>query len=176
MKSNILYSGLFLLLIPFQSSIYDIQIQTVQNNTFNMSAFANKKILITTINAVNPVNTQLLFLDSIQNQDTSIKVIAVPALDFGGIENNTALSVLSTALGLDFTIVKSSFVKKQAGSNQHPLFKWLTSVNENAHFNNDADAIGQFFIVSKNGTLYSVLPPEVPNERLSQSLNQNIEQ
>jgi len=176
MTQNILNAGLFILLSSFQSSIYDIQIQTVQNDTVGMSAFGNKKILITTINSVNPSATQLLFLDSIQNQDTSIKVIAVPALDFGGVENNTALSVLSTSLGLDFTIVKSSFVKKQAGSNQHPLFKWLTYVNENSHFNNDADAIGQFFIVSKNGTLYSVLPPGVPNAILFQSLNQNMEQ
>jgi len=177
MKQNFFYSSiLFLVLLLFQGSIYDVQIISVQNSTISISSFANKKILITTINCENPNTAQLLFLDSLQNTDTSLRVIVVPALDFGGIEHDAALVSLSNTLGLDFTIIRSAFVKKAAGNNQHPLFRWLTDVNENWHFNTDVESIGQFFIVSKTGNLYSVLSNDVSREILNQVLNQNIVQ
>ena len=176
MKQNIFYTGTFLILFSFQSSIYDVQIVSIQNSNISISSFANKKILVTTINCENPNTSQLQFLDSLQNADTSVRVIAVPALDFGGTENNAALISLSNSLGLDFVITKATYTQKSAGANQHSLFKWLTDVNENNHFNSDVESVGQMFIVSKTGTLYSVLGNNVPANILNQILNQNVTQ
>jgi glutathione peroxidase-family protein len=47
------------------------------------------------------------------------------------------------------------------GENQHPLFKWLTHLNKNTHFDRDVEETGQLFIISKKGTLYGILGRQV---------------
>jgi glutathione peroxidase-family protein len=174
MKQGILSTGIFFLIFSFQSSIYDIQVKSVQGNTISMSSYVNKKILVTVINSTAPNAGRLRYLDSLQNADTSLKVIAVPAKEFGGIGNDAALAALHNSLGLQILITKSAFVTRGAGSNQQPLFKWLTNVNNNTHFDTDVEATGKFFIISRTGVLYSILSTEVPANVLSQVLNQSI--
>lgn len=164
------------LVIGFQSNIYNIQIESVAGNNISMASYSNKKILITTISSVSPSVNQLQFLDSIQNADTSLRIIAVPAKDIDGVGNDMVIASLIDSLDLNIVVTKSAYVKKSAGNNQFPLFKWLTDVNENMHFNTDVESIGQFFIVSKNGILYSVLGNDVPPEIFNQVLSQNIDQ
>lgn len=176
MKKITLYFGFFFLPFSFQSSIYDLQIESISGNNISMSSYANKKILITTISSVSPDIIQIEYLDSLQNSDSALRIIAVPAKDLGGSGNDAILALLADSLGIDITITKSAYVKKSAGSNQHPLFRWLTDVNENSHFDMDVEAIGQLFIVSRNGVLYSVLGNDVPVEILSQILSQNVNQ
>lgn len=103
-----------------------------------------------------------------------MRVIAVPALDFGKSENNSDYAKLVNELSLDFVVAKAVHTRKSAGPKQHSLFKWLTDVNENSHFNYDVETIGQLFIVSKNGVLYSVLGAGVTKDVLKQVLGQNL--
>jgi glutathione peroxidase len=174
MKANILYIGFLIIALPFQSSIYNIQIESINGSTIGMNAFSNKKILITTISYDSVNIQQLLYLDSLQNTDTSLKVIAIPAKDFSDTGNDTTIAELVSSLDIDIVVTKSAYVRKSAGSNQQPLSKWLTSVTENMHFDADIESIGQFFIVSKTGVLYSVLNNDVPTDIFYQILNQNI--
>lgn len=176
MQKRFLSACLFFIIVPYQSSIYDIPIESISGNNISMSSFANKKILITTFSSIMPNVSQLQYLDSLQNSNTSLIVIAVPANDFGGIGNDATLANLINSLSIDILILKSAYVKKNAGNNQQPLFKWLTNVNENNHFDVDVEAIGQMFIVSGNGILYSVLGENVPDTVLNQVLSQNLNQ
>lgn len=71
-------------------------------------------------------------------------------------------------------MTKQSQVKKETTIYQHPLFKWLTHVTENNHFDEDVDYASKLFIISRTGILYGVLPKEVPKAVLMQLLNQSI--
>lgn len=175
MKRNTLF-GFVLIMFSMQSSIYDIQIDTVEGATAGMASFTGKTIVISPFNALTPDIAWLQHLDSLQMGDTSLQVIAVPANDFTNAGNDGLLAVLKDSLALNFVMLKSTDVKKDAGNNQNLLLKWLTDVNENGHFDVDVMAEGQMFIVSRNGILYSVLDNDVPENILNQILSQNVSQ
>jgi glutathione peroxidase-family protein len=172
---NTTYVLSFLLLAFFmQSSIYTIEFRKLNGGTLNMSEFANKKIIVIAFNAVDPDVQRLKLLDSLQNADNTIQVIGVPATDFSGEGNNGALNNLSNTLSARFVMSKQSQIKKETTINQHPLIKWLTHVNENSHFDVDADGADMIFLVSNTGVLYSVLPKQAPTAVLLQAINQPI--
>ncbi len=175
MKRNTII-GFFLIMFSMQSSIYTIQVDTIEGTATSMASFAGRKIVISPFNASTPDIAWLQHLDSLQMGNDSIQVIAVPANDLTSAGNDAKLSSLKNSLGLHITMLQSTTVKKSAGSNQNLLLKWLTDVNENGHFDVDVLAEGQMFIVSSNGILYSVLDNDVPDDILNQILNQNISQ
>lgn len=158
--------------ITYQSSIYTIQFDKLGGGSVTMSSYANKKIIITVFNSASPDENRLRYLDSLQNADALLQVIAIPATDLGGTGSNASLTTLRNTLSAKFIMTKASKVKKLAGNNQHPLLKWLTYVNENAHFDSDVEAAGQSFIISRGGTLYAVLGNVIDNNIISSVLNQ----
>ena len=159
-----------------QESIYNIEVQPINGGSaISLSTFAGKKIMVTIISSLNPDTTTLAFLDSLQQSDTELQVIAVPAADLGAAGNDQDIAVRN-ALSTGFIITKSAMVSKSSGTDQMALFKWLTNVSQNRHFDIDANAHGQYFIVSKAGTLYSVLPANVPANILTRTLNEAITQ
>ena len=175
MKKNIWIAGLFLIMCLPTRSIYSIKVKPVEGGAnISMSAYANKKILITAINAARPDIKMLQLLDSLQRADTSLRVVAVPAIDFGGEGNDAAIAALKDSLALGFIITRPGNVKKNAGGSQHPLFKWLTDFGENDHFDRDAEATGQYFIINRNGMLYSVLVKDTPTNILRQVISQEF--
>ncbi len=174
MKKTNFCSAALLLLFSFENSIYELNVQDIKENMITMSAFKNKKILITTISTDTDTG-QLKWLDSLQKANTLLNVIVVPALDFGIIKNNNALADLTDSVKLNFLVTKPVYINKNMSAKQSPLFTWLTNAKNNEHFDINADAAGQFFIISKSGKLYSVLPPNVPAETLNQVLNQDVE-
>jgi glutathione peroxidase len=166
--------GSFFSLLAVQSSLYDIQIQTIDGNTMNLSAYQGKKIILVEFDAVNPDTGQLQWLDSIQTGYDSVIVIAIPAIDFSGTGNEESLRMLHDSLGLHIQFTMPEAVKKTAGSGQDPLFKWLTDVNENGHFDNEVEQPGQLYIIGNQGTLYSLLTKDTPHEIITGALSQHI--
>ncbi len=159
----------------FQTGFYSIQLVNLNGVTVSLSAFQNKKIIIAPFSAGAPEAAQLQFLDSLQNANPTIKIIAVAANDFAGPGSIESLKNLRRSLSLSLLMTSPMEVKKTSGLNQHPLFKWLTDVNRNTHFNSDAEAGGQLFMISPGGNLYSVLGAGVPvtvvNEVVQQVVN-----
>ena len=167
---------LYVIIFPvltWESSIYDIEVNTIEGNSISMSSFANKKIIISPFDAATPNISWLQLMDSIQSADPELRIIGVPGNDFSGIGNDVYLANLKTTHSLDFILLKSTYVKKVAGNNQNALFRWLTNVSDNNHFDNDVESAGQLFIISNTGVLYSVLSSDVPLNILYQVLNQN---
>jgi len=158
-----------------QDSIYDIDIQLVASGQpVSMYSFANKKILIATISSINPDTLQLRFLDSLQTADASLSVIAVPVIAGNDAGNDRFIANLQNSMALDFIITKSARVKKSDGNNQHSLFRWLTNVTGNGHFDTDVGDPGQIFIISRRGILYSVFENNVPRHILTNTLKQEL--
>jgi len=169
----------FLLLIGFASialkpatSIYSINIQKLDGSTVNLGSFSGKKMIIIEFDAGNYDKSQLKLLDSLQKANAGAIVIGVPAKDFGTAPNVQTVKNIATTLNLSLIITQPVFVKRSAGGNQHPLFKWLTNVSENTHFNYDADQPGQIFMVSEKGELYALLYKAVTSNTLKEAASQ----
>jgi glutathione peroxidase-family protein len=175
MTATFLSTIIALIIMLQQEIIYDFEVQPISGaSAVSLSTFAGKKIIVTIISPLNPDTTTLAFLDSLQQSDTELQIIAVPAADLGAVGHDQDIAVLTNALSPGFIIIKSAMVSKSAGTGQMPLFKWLTNVSQNRHFDIDANAYGQYFIVSKAGTLYSVLPANVPADILTRTLSEVI--
>ena len=175
MTSTFLSTIIALITMLQQENIYDFEVQPISGGSaVSLSTFSGKRVIITIISPLNPDTTTLAFLDSLQQSDTELQIIAVPAADLGDLGNDQDIAVLTNARSTGFIITKSAMVSKSTGTDQMPLFKWLTNVSQNRHFDIDATAQGQYFIVSKAGTLYSVLPANVPANILIRTLNEVI--
>jgi len=174
MKCNFLLFLFVLTISSITGSIYEINVISIEGNSISLSKYRNKKIIITTISATNPNTEWLKYLDSLQKSDTSLQVIAVPSNDFAGIGNDEMISDIKDSLSPHILMLKSALLKKNAGSNQHVLYKWLTDVNENRHFDLDVQSPGQVFIISRNGILYGILRDDVSTTVLNQTLNEDI--
>ena len=142
------------------SSIYSIDILTLDGATVNLGSFTGKKIIIIEFDATSYDKAQLGLLDSLQKANEEAVVIATPAKDFGNAVSTQSIKNIITDQKLSFIMTQPLFVSRSAGKNQHPLFKWLTDVNENIHFNYDADHPGQIFMVNEAGELYALLYKE----------------
>ncbi len=159
MKITIILASI--LLFNSFSSIYDIQITTIDGKQVDLDVYKGKKIIVTAFDALNPDTEQLTFLDSLQTTDKNITIIAVPALDFSASKFMPDLAKLRDSLNLHFIITNPALVKRNA--TQSPLFKFLTSVDENGHFNVDVEEPDQLYFIDTSGILYSILKKETPH-------------
>ena len=58
---------------------------------------------------------------------------------------------------MDIIVTEGLYTRKTSGSQQHPLFKWLTDKAKNDHFNKDITGPRNKFIVWTDGKLIGVL-------------------
>jgi glutathione peroxidase-family protein len=172
MKILFLYLSSFLLSAPLASSFYDIKFEALDGTLVKTSAYQGKKVIVAVISAGASGDSLVTYLDSVQNANSMIKVIVVPTGDFNGSVDNQKLKDLKK--NKNIAVAKPLKVKKSNGSQQHPLFVWLTQSKENRHFDSDVVGEGQVFVVSAKGTLYSVLPAGVPRNILAQVINQSF--
>ena len=157
------------------SDFYKIQVESVDGKTINLSDYKGKKILIAEFNAANPDESFLGMLDTLQNSDTGIVVIAVPATDFDGNTSNSKIKSLKADLNLNYLVTETGKVARNSGGSQLSLFKWLTSLSDNTHFDVDITSEGQMFLVSEKGELLAAVgkgtPPDIISQLLTKSSN-----
>lgn len=165
MRTKILFVFSLFWIMAFRtpSGVYDITVQSLSGSQIILGAFTGKKIIAVEFDASNYDVSQLLTLDSIQRTNAQVQIIAVPAKDFGSTATVQEIQAIEQNLNLSFIITQPVYVKKGAGINQDNLFKWLTHVNENSHFDNDADDPGQIYFINGEGVLYAMLEKGTPN-------------
>jgi glutathione peroxidase len=179
-KLILIVSCLFLGAAASEESIYNFSVTAIEGHYKSLDVYKGKKLLIITLPAQqNSSNDSFLnALDSIRTMyDGSLSIIAVPSLENGYMpaKKNELKQWYKSKLNSGIMVTEGVYTRKTSGSNQHPLFRWLTNADKNGHFNVDADAAGQFFVVSKSGALYSVLSGQVPASTLKQVLEQMVE-
>ncbi|QEC69295.1 hypothetical protein FRZ67_19015 [Panacibacter ginsenosidivorans] len=154
--------NIFLLQPPVTDStvnLYDLQFNGIDSSVIHVSEFQNKHLIIAEFDAADPDRGELSALDSLYKSDTEhISIIAVPVLDFGTVVNIEDMKLLlHDTLGLSYIIADTGYAKKEAGTNQQLLMKWITHRSENGHVDNDITEAGQFYLVSTTGILYGNL-------------------
>jgi glutathione peroxidase-family protein len=160
--------------VSYQSGFYEIVFKDIKGNTVQVSSFQQRKLVFTTFSAGKPEVQQLKYLDSLQTANPTVKFFVIPAEDYAGAANLDQLRNFQNIHCPNIQMTEPMNVKKTSGLNQHSLFKWLTDVNRNSHFDIDAEAGGQLFFVAPGAKLFSVLAPGAPSEIVVESILQNV--
>jgi glutathione peroxidase len=157
-KFILIISCFFLLSMTYTESVYIHSIKTIEGPSKSISDYQGKKLLIITLPIQQNVSNDSLLssIDSLRAvQGSSLVIIAVPSYEDGYTPaiKNQLKNWYRTKLNTAVIITEGLYTRKTSGSQQHPLFKWLTDKNKNTHFDNDVTGPRQKFIVWKDGQI-----------------------
>lgn len=147
-----------------KTSIYDIEINTLQGKPINLSDFKDKHILFVNVASKCGFTPQYKELQKLhETYKNKLVVIGIPCNQFGNQEPGNAFEIqefCQVNYGVDFLITEKIDVKE---SEQHSLYKWLTSKELNGFKNSTVKWNFQKYLINPNGNLvdyfYSTTKP-----------------
>lgn len=145
----------FIHLLVF-TNIYEYTVPAASGGTFRLNDYKGKKMLIVNIATGSRFSSQLTALETLyQRHKDSLVVIAIPSNTFGKEPLND-LEIgqqLTDKYNAHFLVAAKSIV---SGATQLPLYKWLTSANENGVVDNPVTADFQKFLINNDGQLVGI--------------------
>jgi glutathione peroxidase-family protein len=159
--------GFFLTLASTSQSIYNLSFTNIDGGNVFLSNFQNKR-LVFIITPTIPSDTAKF--DDIKNfqlqyGSDSIQLIGVMSIEDGYVPaNNSDLKNHFQNKGINIILTSGMQTKKEAGSNQSTIMKWLTDINQNNILNHDAHGIGHKFFVNRTGKLVGFILSDFSTE------------
>lgn len=146
------------------TSLYDINIHSLQGTPINLKDFEGKYILFVNVASKCGFTPQYKELQELSDlYKDQLQVIGVPCNQFGSQEPGNAEDIESFCkvnYGVTFLITEKIDVK---GTNQHPLYEWLTKEINNGVSESSVKWNFQKYLVDKDGALvdyyYSATKP-----------------
>jgi len=137
-----------------KSSFYDFKMKSIDGNEIDFSGFKGKKVLIVNTASECGFTPQYEDLENLNKKyGDKVTIIGFPANNFGGQEpgsNSEIKTFCSKNYGVGFLMMEKISVK---GNDVSPLFKWLSSKDENG-WNNEAPNWNFCkYLVDENGNL-----------------------
>jgi len=135
-------------------SFYDFQLKAIDGKEIDFSVYKGKKILVVNTASECGYTPQYTELQELHKKHgDQITVLGFPANNFGGQEpgSNTEIGAFCQKnFGVTFQLFEKSDV---VGENQNPLYKWLTSKEQNGW--NEEQPNWNFckYLISENGEL-----------------------
>ena len=147
-----------------QNSIYDISLTGLDGEEIKISEFKNKYILFVNVASKCGFTGQYEGLQELyEKYKSKLVVVGVPSNEFGGQEPGGSLEIAtfcSEKYDVSFVMAEKTKVK---GSEQHPLYKWLTNKDLNKISNSSVKWNFQKYLVNQDGGLvdywYSLTKP-----------------
>lgn len=137
-----------------KTSIYDIKINRLNGTPLQLSNFKGKHILIVNVASKCGFTSQYKDLQKLYDRyNDKLVIIGVPCNQFGKQEPGNAEEIESFCeinYGVTFPITEKIDVK---GTNQHPLFAWLTQKQLNGTSNSKVKWNFQKYLVDPQGNL-----------------------
>ena len=137
-----------------QTSIYDLSFDDISGNKVNLSDFKGKKIMFVNTASECGFTGQYTELQELHEKyGDKVVLIGFPCNQFGGQEPGSEAEVKSFCqknYGVTFLMASKIDVK---GANQHPVYQWLTSKDQNGVDNSTVMWNFEKFIVDENGNL-----------------------
>ena len=145
-------------------NLYDIQINSLQGKPINFGDFKGKSILFVNVASKCGFTPQYKDLEKLyQEYKDHLIVIGVPCNQFGNQEPGSSDEIqefCQVNYGVSFLITEKVNVK---GSNQHPLYAWLTKKENNGKKSSTVRWNFQKYLVDSEGKLidfyYSITKP-----------------
>lgn len=163
MSKFVLIIGCFFLTSAVcMESVYTHAVTSIEGVNKPLNVYQGKKMLIVTLPIQQNSSSDSLLhsLDSINTVYAgSLLIIAAPAYEDGYTVpmKDSLKQWYRSILNLDIIVTEGLFTRKTSGSQQHPLFKWLTDKNLNDHFDRDISGPGDKFIIWTTGELIGVI-------------------
>jgi len=152
---KILIAVLFSMFLYEPVSIYTFQVPSANGGTINFSQFEGKRVLIVNIATQSEFASQLSELQQLQQSySNDLVIVAFPSNSFGNepLSNDSIASYLSSQYNISFPVGAKVEVNDTTG-NIAPLYRWLTTRNENGVLNRKIRGDFEKFLVNKEGIL-----------------------
>jgi glutathione peroxidase len=155
-------------------SIYSIKINSLQGQPLDLASFEGKKILFVNVASKCGFTPQYRELQELYDTyKDNLVVIGVPCNQFGRQEPGNSDEIAEFCqinYGVSFPITEKIDV---SGSNQHPLYEWLTKKHINGKQNSSVKWNFQKYLIDEKGEFldyfYSITKPF--NSRITKYLN-----
>ena len=146
-----------------QNSFYDFKVKDINGKDFDLSSLKGKKVLVVNTASKCGNTPQYEQLEQLYEKygDKKFVIIGFPANNFGGQEPGTNAEIeefCNKNYGVTFPMMSKISVK---GGDMHPLYKWLTSKNENGVLDSEVAWNFQKYLIDENGKLVKTVAPKV---------------
>ncbi|TAH19505.1 MAG: glutathione peroxidase [Cytophagales bacterium] len=147
-----------------KKSIYDFKLKSLDGKKdIKLSDYKGKKMLLVNVASKCGYTPQYTDLQKLNEQyGDKVVVIGFPCNEFGGQESGTTDEIATfckTNFGVTFQLTEKVAVKK--GSEQHPLYTWLSSKDLNG-WNEEAPKWNfSKYLISEKGELLKFFPSNV---------------
>ena len=136
------------------TSFYDFKVKTIDGKDFDLKSLKGKKVLVVNTASECGYTPQYKDLQALHEKyKEKLTIIGFPANNFGGQEpgtNNEIKGFCEKNYGVTFQMMEKISVK---GADMHPLYKWLSTKEQNG-WNNDAPNWNFCkYLIDENGQL-----------------------
>ncbi|SHE31542.1 glutathione peroxidase [Mariniphaga anaerophila] len=136
-----------------QKNLYDFSARTISGERFDFSTLKGKKVLIVNTATECSLSYQFKKLQKLYEEygGDDFEIVAFPCNDFGSQEPGTNEQVkeyCTKKYQVSFLLMEKISIK---GENMHPIYKWLTSKEENGVLNARVNWNFHKFLIDKNG-------------------------
>jgi glutathione peroxidase len=150
-------------------NFYDFTVKTIEGKKFPLSKLKGKKTLVVNVASKCGLTPQYKQLQELYDKygKGNFTIIAFPANNFGKQEpgTNEEIKEFCTSIySVTFPMMSKISVK---GDDIAPVYKWLTSKNENGK--SDAEVTWNFqkFMIDENGNWVGIVEPKVlPTDKI----------
>jgi glutathione peroxidase len=144
------------------SSVHTFKVDKLDGGTIDFASFKGKKILIVNTASKCGYTKQYADLQALYEQHKEkLVVIGFPANNFGGQEPGSAVEIQEFCqknFGVTFPMAAKVSVK---GADMAPIFKWLTSKDQNGILDTEIGWNFNKFLIDENGNLLAHFPSRV---------------
>lgn len=163
---NIVFLAFFFLIGTIAEAqtktFHSFTVQDISGNDLALSSFAGKKVLVVNTASKCGLTPQYEDLQLLYEQYGSddFVIIAFPANNFLNQEPGSDEEIMefcSTNYDISFPVMSKISVK---GDDMHPLYRWLTSKDENGVEDSKVTWNFQKYLIDENGRLVKHLSPK----------------
>lgn len=153
----LLFAASFSVLKAQNKSFYDFRVKTLEGKDFDLSTLKGKKVLVVNVASKCGYTPQYKELEALYEQYGDLLVIlGFPANNFMNQEPGSASEIrkfCTENYGVTFPLMEKISVK---GTDMAPLYKWLTTKNENGVLDSEVKWNFQKYLIDENGKLIDV--------------------
>lgn len=161
---NILFFALILFSIQAfaqHQTLYDFTATAIDGTTFDFSTLKGKKVMIVNTASECTLTPQFKKLQKLYEKygGNDFEIIGFPSNDFGNQEpgsDSVIYEFCTQKYNITFPMMSKISIK---GDDAHPIYKWLTSKNENGTLDAKVTWNFQKFLIDETGHVLEVIHP-----------------